>query len=148
MESKNIRQRSARSWAGKQKASLVLPLALLTVFVVGAIGVYLLHKPTAPRSDRYQAVYVETGQVYFGKLKNTSGLYLRLEDAYVAQAQDTPPGVTEEQKSALNNNVSLARVADQVYGPENVLEIRADKVIFWQNLTSDSKVTKAIEDAE
>lgn len=154
MESRNGRtgQRTPTSRAdlraGQRKPSWVFHLVLIGIIAAGVVAWHLLHRPTAPNPDRYQAVYVETGQVYFGKLRNTDGRYLRLEGAYVARAQDIPPNATEEQKAALNGNVSLAKVSEQVYGPEDTLEIRADKVIFWQNLSSDSKVTKAIEDAE
>lgn len=133
---------------GVQRKPRWVTSVAVTVLVIGAVAWHLLHRSTAPNPDRYQAVYVETGQVYFGKLRNTDGRYLRLEGAYVARAQDVPPSATEEQKATLNGNVSLAKISDQVYGPEDTLEIRADKVIFWQNLEQDSKVTKAIEDAE
>ncbi len=138
----------ADSRAAQRKSSWVFPTIVIGLLVVGAVVWYLLHRSTMPRADRYQAVYVETGQVYFGKLKNIDGRYLRIEGAYVARAQDIPPNATEEQKATLNANVSLAKVSEQVYGPEDALEIRADKVIFWQDLKTDSKVTKAIEDAQ
>ena len=48
----------------------------------------------------------------------------------------------------MNNNVSLAKVGSEVYGPENTVQVRAEQVLFWQDLKSDSKVAKAIEDAQ
>ena len=87
-------------------------------------------------------------QVFFGKLKNTHGDYLTLEGAYYTRKQDVPEDATEEQKAAVSNNVSLARVGDEVYGPESTIRIKAEQVLFWQDLKSDSKVAKAIDDAK
>jgi hypothetical protein len=103
---------------------------------------------TQPRDDRYQVVFLNNDQVFFGKLKNTTGEYLRLEQAYQTRQSEVPENATEEQKKATNSNLSLVKVGSLVYGPENVLMIRADNVIFWQDLSDDSKVTRAIEDAE
>lgn len=103
---------------------------------------------TQPLGDRYQAVFLNNDQMYFGKLKNTTGEYLRLEQAYQTRQTQLPADATEEQKKAASGNVSLVKVGNLVYGPENVLMIRSDNVMFWQDLADDSKITKAIEDAE
>lgn len=101
-----------------------------------------------PAGDKYQAVFLDNGQVFFGKLKNTSGTYLTLEKAYYTQKQDLPDGASAEQKAATSNNVSLVKVGDEVYGPEGVMRIRSEQVLFWQNLRNDSKVAKAIDSAK
>jgi hypothetical protein len=101
-----------------------------------------------PAGDRYQAVFLDNGQVFFGKLKNTDGTYLILENAYYTKKAEVPEDATEEQKAAIEANVSLAKVGKEVYGPESTLSIRAEQVLFWQNLTSDSKVSSAIKNAE
>jgi hypothetical protein len=41
--------------------------------------------------------------------------------------------------------VSDVKVGDEVYGPEGNMNIRADQVLFWQDLKADSKVAKAID---
>lgn len=100
-----------------------------------------------PASDRYQAVFLDNGRTFFGKLKNIDGDYLLLESAYYAKDAEVPENATAEQKAAIKNNVSLAKVGSEVYGPETSISIRAEQVLFWQNLKSDSKVTQAIENA-
>lgn len=101
-----------------------------------------------PATDRYQAVFMNNGQVFFGKLKNVNGTYLKLEKAYYTKKQDVPSTATDEQKKAIENNISLVKVGDEVYGPENIMMIRSDQVLFWQDLKSDSKVAKAIDDSK
>jgi hypothetical protein len=102
---------------------------------------------TAPKSDRYQMVYMDDGKVYFGKLKNTEGNYLRLEEAYSVRSPEGGTG-TASQSTAANANVSLIKISDLVYGPEGDIMLRAEKVNFWQDLKQDSKVSKAIETAQ
>ena len=134
-----------------QKKGWLIPavVAVIVLLIVGAVAWDLVEgRSGAPRSDRYPAVFVVNGQVFFCNLKNTHGDYLTLEGAYYTRKQDVPEDATEEQKAAVSNNVSLARVGDEVYGPESTIRIKAEQVLFWQDLKSDSKVAKAIDDAK
>lgn len=135
-------QRPVRRAAQDRK--WLLALAAAVVICLAVIG-HIFYALPQPRSDQYQAVFLENGQTFFGKLKNTHGTYLTLEKAYTTQQQSLPENATDEQKQAVSNNLSLVKVDSVVYGPENTMMIRADQVLFWQNLQSDSKVTKAID---
>lgn len=123
---------------------LVVAAVVITAGVLGALTMV----GDKPAADRYQAVFLDNQQVFFGKLKNVNGNYLTLEKAYYTKAQDLPANATAEQKAATSNNVSLVKVGDEVYGPENTMRIRAEQVLFWQNLEPDSKVAKAIDSAK
>lgn len=131
-----------------RKKRWLIPLVVLVLVIAGIATWRMVHAPTAPRADRYQAVFLDNGQTFFGKLKNTEGAYLKLEKAYTTQKQDLPEDATDEQKQAVSNNVSLVEVSKVVYGPENTMMIRAEQVLFWQDLKTDSKVSKAIDDAQ
>ncbi len=120
-------------------------LALLLVVVILGMMMWRGMGTKMPASDRYQAVFMNNGQVFFGKLKNVQGPYMSLEKAYYTKKQDLPADATDEQKAAVANNVSLVKVGDEVYGPENSMMIRSDQVLFWQDLRGDSKVAKAID---
>lgn len=125
-------------------------IAIVVLFVLLLTGLLCWWKMSSgglvPRSDRYQAVFLSNGQVFFGKLTNIHGPYLRLEKAYYTKKAELPDNATEEQRQATNNNISLVKVGDEVYGPENYMTIKSDQVLFWQDLKTDSKVTKAIDD--
>ncbi len=133
-----------------KKKWLVPVLLLLALLVAGALAWKMVGATASdtPRSDRYQAVFLNTGQIYFGHLKNTDGDYLTLEQSYYTRSSDLPADATPEQKQATANNVSLVKVGDEVYGPENTMKIRAEQVLFWQDLKTDSKVSKAIDSAK
>lgn len=120
-------------------AGVIVALALLGWWLMGAGSV------KQPAGDRYQAVFLDNGQVFFGKLKNVNGEYLVLENAYYTKKASVPEDATDEQKAAIEANVSLAKVGSEVYGPETSMSIRSEQVLFWQNLTEDSKVSTAIK---
>lgn len=146
--------RAQTRWEQPQQPSRK-KLPLIIVVVVAAIvlalaGWWLTSSKSGglvPATDRYQAVFLDNGQVFFGKLKNTKGEYLVLEGAYYTKKADVPEDATDEQKAAIEANVSLSKVGNEVYGPDTTMSIRSEQVLFWQNLKSDSKVGKAIESA-
>lgn len=129
------------------RAWVLVGVGLIFGLIVLGIVAWQVSRSSAmpPRSDRYQVVFLDTGQAFFGTLKNTSGEYLLVENAYRAQGQDVPEDASVEQKQSSLNNVSLVKVGKEVYGPENAVRIRAEQVLFWQNLEPGSKVSKAIE---
>lgn len=119
--------------------------ALITagvVVVVGLIGgiIWHVHRNDQTISrDRYQVVYLVTGQIYFGKLQNTGGAYLTLKNVYTVQSQTGSATQTDASSQS-----KILKVSQQVYGPDDSMAIRAEQVQFWQNLRSDSKVAQAI----
>jgi hypothetical protein len=138
---------AGRTEVKNQRLRLIKPM-VATVVVIALLGVFFAWNyftGVQPAGDRYQIVFLDNGQAFFGKLKNTTGTYLRLEQAYQTSAPTLPADATEEEKKAVSSNVSLLKVGDLVYGPENTMMIRAEQVVFWQDLSEDSKVTRAIE---
>lgn len=143
-----VTQAPAHRTSSKKK--WILPLAVVVVLLLAGLVAWKMVAAAsdAPMTDRYQAVFLNTGQIYFGHLKNIDRDYVTLDQAYYTKGSELPADATEEQKQATANNVSLVKVGDEVYGPENTMKIRADQVLFWQDLQSDSKVAKAIDSAK
>jgi len=124
------------------KRSGALIVTLIVVFVGALLAItFLLPKGERIDSDSYQVVYTTSGQAYFGKLKNTSGEYLVLDTPYTAQ------DVKGEGENA-QTSTTLLKVSQQQYGPTDVMSIKSEQVLFWQNLRDDSKVAEAIKNAK
>lgn len=91
----------------------------------------------------YQAVFLDNGQVYFGKL-GASGKWLKLSDIYYLQAnqslQQTSGGTADG-----SQNIELVKLGGELHGPSDAMYIERDKILFWENLKDDSKVIDAIE---
>ena len=126
-----------------RKGVLTVALSILFVALV-VVGSYIFFHRNDQRvmADRYQVVYLVTGQIYFGKLQNTSGQYMTLKNAYTVQA---PSSSSNESTGSVTAPSKILKVSQQVYGPDDSMAIRSDQVQFWQNLQPDSKVVKAIE---
>ena len=90
--------------------------------------------------DKWQAVFLTNGQVYFGHLEEENRAYIILKDAYylrVAQ-QLQPP----EQGSP---QINLVKLGDEIHGPEDVMHIPKSQISFWENLREDSQVVRIIK---
>lgn len=123
-------------------------IATLLIVLLGAVLTSVVIMPRGERinSDGYQVVYMVSGQAYFGKLQNTDGTYLTLHNPYTAQ-NVTPQDATSDTASK-QASTTLLKVSQQTYGPDEVISLSRDQVLFWQNLRQDSKVVKAIENKQ
>lgn len=83
--------------------------------------------------DRYQAVFMTNGQVYFAKITTISKETMKLTDIFYLQGNgaDAAP---------------LAKLGDELHGPEDAMIVERKQVLFWENLKADGKVAKAIAD--
>lgn len=99
--------------------------------------------------DKYQAVFLTNGQVYFGKIDDVNASYVRLSDIYYLQQSANQEDDKKTQEAANPNtaaNVSLAKLGSELHGPEDAMYINKDQVLFWENLKKDGKVSTAIAD--
>ena len=86
---------------------------------------------------------MDNGQVYFGKLSNLNSDYVQLTDIYYLQVdQQVQPDQTEEDTP--QQQISLAKLGNELHGPEDQMFINPDKIVFWENLKTDGQVTQAI----
>lgn len=131
---------SRRGWSLSRRQFILMIIAAVIIVAAVAGAYWYRHRnDQAVLHDRYQVVYLLTGQVYFGKLQNTSGAYLTLKNVFTLENK------TSADTSADTSNTSnILQVSRQVYGPDDSMAIRADQVQFWQNLRADSKVAQAI----
>lgn len=119
----------------KQLISAIVTLIIVAGVIAGLYW-YNHRNDQVIMNDRYQVIYLLTGQVYFGKLQSITGEYLTLKNVYTLENNTA---------EANANDTNILQVSRQVYGPEDSMAIRADQVQFWQNLRSDSKVAQAID---
>ncbi|HUC19958.1 MAG TPA: hypothetical protein VMR98_00490 [Candidatus Polarisedimenticolaceae bacterium] len=126
---------------------LVVLLIIMSV-VVTAYLVTLLVKSSgakpAIKSKQTQALFLTNGQVYFGKLANIDSSYVKLTDIYYLQVQQqVQPG---QKADSQQPQVSLAKLGGELHGPEDVMYVSREQVLFWENLKEDGKVAQAIKD--
>ena len=98
-------------------------------------------------SGKYQAVFFTNGQVYFGKLQDYNSGYFKLTDIFYLQTQSTSSSESEnpQETSTDQNNVQLIKLGEEIHGPEDTMIISKDQVLFYEDLKSDGKVARSIE---
>lgn len=122
------------------RRKMIVAAVIVVALIAGWFGLqaFLHRNEQQIDHDRYQAVFLEDGKVFFGKLQNTQGSYLTLTKAYYTQGEG-------DDSDTASTSVKLVKVGDETYGPESTMSIQTNKVLFWQNLKGDSKVAKAID---
>jgi hypothetical protein len=90
-------------------------------------------------TGEYQAVFLDNGQVYFGKItSDVTDQFVNLENVYYIQAT----AATEEQAGGTN----LIKLGNETHGPEDKMSVNRDHILMIENLKGDSKIVQAIQD--
>ena len=137
----------------RKMLTALVGLVVLVVVVVGLLFAWQAKNggstgATGVEKDKYQAVFMTNGQVYFGKLAKVDAGYTELTDVYYLQVQQSVQPGSEEANAANNEQpqVSLTKLGNELHGPTDKMHISKDQILFWENLKDDSTVVKAIKD--
>lgn len=119
---------------------LILVVIVVSVFVSKT---YLVkYKRTKAGLSDYQAVFLDNGQVYFGKSDGRYGQIIKLDDVYYLQVnKDLQAGTN---KDGDQPELSLIELGNELHGPDSKMKINRDHVLFIEDLKVDSKVMNAI----
>ena len=89
-------------------------------------------------SSKYQAVFLNNGQVYFGKILNLNSQYVRMSSVYYLTQGTTSDGKT-------SSDYSLVKLGcQQIHDPTDQMVINRSQVTFWENLVASGKVVTSI----
>lgn len=138
--------RGGRGVLPKVLMGLAVLLALSALAWLIVMGVGYFNAGSSVKAKQFQAVFLTNGQVYFGKVKNVNSDYVKLEEIYYLQVQQTVQPKDGKATDTSNQEVSLAKLGGELHGPEDVMYVNRDQVLFWENLKEDGKVAKAISD--
>ena len=111
-----------------------LIIVALVVVVIVALGVWLAVSLTASGSgsSEYSAVYLTSGDIYFGKL--TWFPHPRLTSVWLLQRT-----VGEQNQPQLG----VAPFTSAFWGPIDEIRLNPKEVIFWTRLRLDSELARA-----
>lgn len=120
----------------------ILILALVGFIAFGVGGPTVEKKFVA--KDRMQAVFLNGGQVYFGRIGNVTEKFMTVSDIYYLRVnQAVQPDGSAQQNS--NQGISLVKLGCELHGPDDSMVINQTQIIFWENLKTDGQVAKAVE---
>jgi len=121
-------------------------VAALLVMCLGWMGWNRFVNADGVKKAQYQAIFLTNGQVYFGKLTNVNDKYVSLTDVYYLQVQQSSTVQPADNKTTDQNpQVSLAKLGNELHGPDDQMAINRDQVLFWENLKDSGKVVDAIK---
>ena len=109
------------------KISLIIAIILLSVLV------YVSFLNKIDKRSTYHAVFLRSGDMYFGKLSRFPKL--TLSDVWYLQVN-----TQENQQTGFN----LAKFTNMVFGPKDKMDINKENVVWISKLTDDSQVVSFI----
>jgi hypothetical protein len=133
---------------------LLWPLVVLAVVLLGIAGWLMwsnMNSSGAPGIDssKYQAVFFENGQIYFGKLQPLDADHMKLTDIFYLQSQQSGKDSTNPQASSsdqsANSNMQLIKLGEEIHGPEDEMIVNKDQVLYYENLKDSGKVAQSIK---
>lgn len=140
----NRRGRSSDSKWGRIAvivAVTVLAILLIAIIAVAATGKNDKTEASYVDTSKLQAVFLNTGQVYFGNVKSLNGKYLTLTNIYYLQTTSNGSGQQQQ-----NTGVTLVKLGCELHEPNDLMVINRDQVTFWENLQDGGQVAKAVAD--
>jgi len=126
---------------------IVLLFSITIVVVALAISLYFGGPNEAKliNKDKYQAVFLTNGQVYFGKVKTINNKYVDLRNIYYLNINQPIQPRQNGENQQTQASITLVRLGCELHGPADQMIINRDQVTFWENLKDDGEVVKAIQ---
>lgn len=118
----------------------VVALLLLALVVFTAYGNNSSNEDSYVDTSKLQAVFLNTGQVYFGNIKSLNSRYFVLTNIYYLQTSNG----SSSSSSSSNTSVSLVKLGCELHAPYDQMVVNASQVTFWENLQSDGQVAQAV----
>lgn len=133
----------------KKKRSLIIAALIIAALLIGLAAWFVLGRTassTVIDGNKYQAVFFTNGQVYFGKLTQVNGDYMRLENVYYLQNKEQTQDETSPQSASKQDasDVELIKLGNEIHGPEDEMVISKDQVLFFENLKPAGTVSQTI----
>jgi hypothetical protein len=122
-------------------------LVLAVVILLGAVIALASFGNTVKAESKYvdtsklQAVFLNTGQVYFGNIKSLNDKYFVISNIYYLQ---TSGGSSTGSSSSANTSVSLVKLGCELHQPYDQMVVNSSQVTFWENLQGTGQVAKAV----
>lgn len=138
-------RRIKRRWLNTISFILLVAIALLVGVLIFKIALSGKNESSLVDSAKYQAVFLEGGQVYFGKIKSMNNNYMTIDNVYYLRVNGQQQTANQTESQA-QQDVSLARLGCELHGPQDLMVINRSQVSFWENLKDEGKVVAAIND--
>ena len=117
----------------------VLLVVLGVLFVASGCGKGSGSSSNITLDTEYQAVFLDNGQVFFGKLSEAGSDYPLLKEVFYVQTQTNPE--TKEVRSI------LIKRGNEWHGPTS-MRVNSKHIVVIEPVSAESKVSKLIAEAK
>lgn len=133
--------------SGKKMPWRLLAIIVAVVIVAGAAWYFLRGRDdSGVDSSKYQAVFLENNQVYFGKLYGYNTGHPYLKNVWYIETQ---PGQSDTSKAPTSSSqMQLKHLTDAVHGPDDEMLLNKSQILFVENLSGNSQVVKLINSSK
>jgi hypothetical protein len=124
--------------------SVVLLFSITVLLLALSLSFFLRPSSTESRfvdKAKLQAVFINGGQVYFGRIGSLNERFLSMSDIYYLRVNQQ---VQPDQNNATKQDISLVKLGCELHGPTDEMVINREQVTFWENLKDDGQVAKAV----
>jgi hypothetical protein len=126
-------------------ATLAVVILLVGLIVFVATGNNIKSEDSYVYSNKLQAVFLNTGQVYFGNITALNTRYVVLTNIYYLQTSNSSgTSASTSTTSNANTSVSLVKLGCELHQPYDQMVINRSQVTFWENLEDTGQVAKAV----
>ena len=133
------------------RIGIVAAIVCVVALLIGIIAaLYAGNNNTKDTESQYiynnklQAVFLNTGQVYFGNIKVLNNNFLVLDNIFYLQTNSSSSSTSATTSSSSGSNVSLVKLGCELHMPYDQMVINRSAVTFWENLQSGGQVAKAV----
>jgi len=121
-----------------RKKKLIITAVAVFVIIAVAVGVFYVY-PKLEMGKSYSVIYLNTGEIYIGKLSYLSFPRFKLTDAYRLQTIKDPEDETK-------TNFQLVPLKESLYSPRE-LYLNPAQVVFYGPIGETSKASEALRNA-
>jgi len=133
------------------KGAMITLITVVALAVIGSIlwatGVFSGGSAGAVgfggNQDHFQAVFLSNGQVYFGQFSQHPGS-ATLSEIYYLQVQQPLQTSGNQQADQSQSELKLIKLGNELHGPEDVMRVNPDHILFVEDLKEDGRVVQAI----
>ncbi len=146
-EAATAHREEKHSGARKKSGNLLQAFNLVMLvgigLLIGSVALALTHNNNGVTKEaryvdpaKYQAVFLQTGQVYFGNITNLNNNFLRMSNIYY---------LTQSSDSKDSSYTLIKLGCQQIHDPLDEMVINRAQVTFWENLSNDGQVVTNIK---
>ena len=138
---------SSKEPRSKGKAWLLVTLIVVIIALAGAL--FFSSQGNLQKEHKYQAVFLDSGQVYFAKVIKEDALSVYLEDVYYIQTESQIiPSQEEDGQDQVVEVPVLIKRGSELHQPSGWMQLNRDKIISIEEIGADSEVLKELQRQE